>query len=106
MDMHILLSYCSFFAFKKLAFNYLRIHEHDLFDELEEAMKPGVMITPASIAEILISNCKDPETAILRVLAAVKAAKILNNRNEELQHSMGEDATFDARKRSASKKQV
>ena len=98
MDMHILLSYCSFSAFKKLAFNYLRIQEHELFDQLEEAMEPGVTITPASVAEILIRNRKDPKTAISLVLAAVKAAKIMNYQSGEFQHGIRENAKLDAHK--------
>eukprot|EP00250_Pteridium_aquilinum_P022844 c25794_g1_i1 orf=322-2274(-) len=79
MDMHILLSYCTFSAFKKLAFNYLGIKNHALYGELERAMEPGAKITPASIAEILISERKDPDEAIKLVITAVKAAEPLDS---------------------------
>ncbi|KAH7352951.1 hypothetical protein KP509_19G071600 [Ceratopteris richardii] len=71
MDMHILLSYCTFHAFKKLARNYLGIQEHPMYLELDEAMrKTSIQLTPAAIAEILISNQDSPDVAIREVLAA------------------------------------
>ncbi|KAH7352954.1 hypothetical protein KP509_19G071800 [Ceratopteris richardii] len=71
MDMHILLSYCTFQAFKKLARNYLGIQEHPMYLELDEAMrKTSIQFTPAAIAEILISNQDSPDVAIREVLAA------------------------------------
>ncbi|XLU65805.1 hypothetical protein S245_025014, partial [Arachis hypogaea] len=39
MDMHIHLSYCTFSAFKQLAFNYLRISHHNLFQEIEGLLR-------------------------------------------------------------------
>ncbi|GLJ26104.1 hypothetical protein SUGI_0500610 [Cryptomeria japonica] len=41
MDMHILLSFCTFPAFKSLAFNYLEIEDHPLFSVMEEKMACG-----------------------------------------------------------------
>ncbi|XP_059064298.1 AAA-ATPase At3g28610-like, partial [Cryptomeria japonica] len=38
MDMHILLSFCTFPVFKSLAFNYLQVEEHPLFAAVEEKM--------------------------------------------------------------------
>ncbi|KAH7352956.1 hypothetical protein KP509_19G071900 [Ceratopteris richardii] len=71
MDMHILLSYCSFHAFKKLARNYLSIQDHPMFPELEKIMtKTSFQVTPAAIAEMLISNQDNPDAAISEVLAA------------------------------------
>ncbi|KAL4366130.1 hypothetical protein AHAS_Ahas07G0175300 [Arachis hypogaea] len=49
MDMHIHLSYCTFSAFKQLAFNYLRISHHNLFQEIEGLLRE-VQVTPAEIA--------------------------------------------------------
>lgn len=92
MDMHILLSYCTFLAFKKLAFNYLGIQDHALYGELEKAMKPGVKITPASVAEILISKKKDPNTAIEQVVAAVSAAEKLDSRDNQVRGLGWEDS--------------
>ncbi|KAH7352958.1 hypothetical protein KP509_19G072100 [Ceratopteris richardii] len=71
MDMHILLSYCSFHAFKKLARNYLGIQDHPMFFELEKIMtKSSVQVTPAAIAAMLMSNQDNPDAAISEVLAA------------------------------------
>ncbi|KAI5073870.1 hypothetical protein GOP47_0011883 [Adiantum capillus-veneris] len=83
MDMHIHLSYCTFSVFKQLAVTYLGVKNHALYGELEEAMKPGVNVTPASIAEILISERKVPDEAIKQVLAAVKARQPLGVESEE-----------------------
>lgn len=83
MDMHILLSYCTFSVFKKLAFNYLGIKNHSLYEELEEAMRCEVKITPASVAEILLCARNDPDTAIQTVLAAVKAGETLGISEQE-----------------------
>ncbi|RDX91364.1 AAA-ATPase, partial [Mucuna pruriens] len=53
MDMHIHLSYCNFSAFQQLAFNYLRISQHKLFQQIEGLMGE-VQVTPAEIAGELI----------------------------------------------------
>ncbi|XP_027926270.1 AAA-ATPase At3g50940-like [Vigna unguiculata] len=53
MDMHIHLSYCSFSAFEQLAFNYLGISQHKLFDQIEGLLRE-VQVTPAEIAGELI----------------------------------------------------
>ncbi|KAI5073869.1 hypothetical protein GOP47_0011882 [Adiantum capillus-veneris] len=82
MDMHINLSYCTFSVFKKLAANYLGVKSHALYWELEEAMRPGVKITPASIAEILISKRKSPNEAIKQVLSAVRGGDRLDADDE------------------------
>ncbi|MCO5603517.1 hypothetical protein L7F22_057669 [Adiantum nelumboides] len=72
MDMHILLSYCSFPAFKKLASNYLGINDHPMYAELEDAITSTPhQITPAAMAEMLISNQSDPEAGFRQVLAAL-----------------------------------
>ncbi|KAK2986602.1 hypothetical protein RJ640_004358 [Escallonia rubra] len=39
MDMHIHMSYCTYSAFKQLAFNYLGISHHQLFDQIEELLR-------------------------------------------------------------------
>ncbi|MCO5568676.1 hypothetical protein L7F22_022375 [Adiantum nelumboides] len=83
MDMHIHLSYCTFSVFKKLASNYLGVKSHALYDELQEAMSRGVKITPASVAEILISEKKNPDEAIKQVLAAIKGGQALEAEDNE-----------------------
>jgi len=39
MDKHILLSFCTFEAFKILARNYLDIEDHELFPEIQDLME-------------------------------------------------------------------
>ncbi|MCO5554417.1 hypothetical protein L7F22_007947 [Adiantum nelumboides] len=72
MDMHILLSYCTFPAFKKLASSYLGIDNHPMYGELEDAIThTSHQITPAAIAEMFTSNQSDPDAAFRKVLAAL-----------------------------------
>ncbi|KAI3863013.1 hypothetical protein MKX03_023568 [Papaver bracteatum] len=60
MDKHILLSYCNMESFKVLAKNYLKLEEHELMKEVEELL--GLLeITPADVAECLMSYDEDPE---------------------------------------------
>ncbi|MED6148683.1 hypothetical protein PIB30_055217 [Stylosanthes scabra] len=49
MDMHINLSYCTFSTFQQLAFNYLGISHHSLFQEIE-GLLGQVQVTPAEVA--------------------------------------------------------
>ncbi|GLJ26063.1 hypothetical protein SUGI_0499990 [Cryptomeria japonica] len=49
MGIHILLSFCTFPAFKSLAFNYLEIEDHRLFSIVEEKMGCGAEMTPAKL---------------------------------------------------------
>ncbi|KDP38544.1 hypothetical protein JCGZ_04469 [Jatropha curcas] len=39
MDVHLHMSYCTFFGFKRLASNYLQIHEHPLLEEIEQLLE-------------------------------------------------------------------
>ncbi|KAE8687941.1 lipoxygenase 6, choloroplastic [Hibiscus syriacus] len=55
MDMHIHLSYCTPSGFRVLAWNYLCISDHDLFDEIDELMMQ-VEVTPAEVAEELMKS--------------------------------------------------
>ncbi|KAK1405086.1 Protein hyper-sensitivity-related 4 [Heracleum sosnowskyi] len=66
MDMHIHMSYCTFSAFKQLAFNYLRILHHSSFNQIEELLKKAD-ITPAEIAGELMKNT-DSNVAIRDLL--------------------------------------
>lgn len=71
MDMHILLSYCSFEAFKKMAFNYLGIQDHELYPAIENMMaQTPHKITPAVVAELLINNQSNAEAALKQIMAA------------------------------------
>ncbi|KAI5063612.1 hypothetical protein GOP47_0022159 [Adiantum capillus-veneris] len=85
MDMHILLSYCSFPAFKKLASNYLGIQDHPMYTELEDALtRAPHRITPAAMAEMLISNQSDPDAAFRQVMASCASPPAVANPLEVL----------------------
>eukprot|EP00250_Pteridium_aquilinum_P003947 c14207_g2_i1 orf=1-1317(+) len=72
MDMHILMSYCTFAAFKILALNYLGIEEHPLYEKVEAAMEHAQM-TPAEVSEILIRNRDKVNAAIEEVLSELNS---------------------------------
>ncbi|KAH9772708.1 protein HYPER-SENSITIVITY-RELATED 4 [Citrus sinensis] len=62
MDMHIHMSYLTPSGFKILAFNYLKIKSHSMFDEIEELIKE-VEVTPAEVAEELMKS-EDADVAL------------------------------------------
>lgn len=55
MDLHLHMSFCDFSGFKILAYNYLLIHEHPLFEEIEELLNK-VEATPAELAGELMKS--------------------------------------------------
>ncbi|KAM1434488.1 hypothetical protein ACFX2I_042563 [Malus domestica] len=55
MDLHIHMSYCTFGGFKTLAYNYLLIHEHTLFGEIEMLLDRA-QATPAEVAGELMTS--------------------------------------------------
>ncbi|XP_024974263.1 AAA-ATPase At5g17760-like [Cynara cardunculus var. scolymus] len=55
MDMHILMSYLTFDGFKTLAANYLNIHNHRYFSEIEKLIN-CTKVTPAEVAEELMKS--------------------------------------------------
>lgn len=71
MDMQIELSYCTFPSFRVLAYNYLLIQDHPLFEKIESAFV-GKTLTPAQIAELLIKNKSDVDIALGSVLSALE----------------------------------
>jgi chaperone BCS1 len=66
MDMHICLSYCTISAFKQLAFNYLEVGHHILFERIERLVEK-VEVTPAEVAEELM-KINDPEASLQGLL--------------------------------------
>ncbi|EEF44799.1 conserved hypothetical protein [Ricinus communis] len=66
MDMHIDMSYCTSQGFRVLAFNYLGIHDHELFKEIDGLMENN-KVTPASLAEVLMKS-GDADVALGEVL--------------------------------------
>lgn len=81
MDMHILLSYCTFSALKKMASNYLGIQQHWIYPELEDAMRAPHQITPAAMAELLISHRSDPDAALKQVIVAIRPCSTTTHEN-------------------------
>ncbi|KAI5057818.1 hypothetical protein GOP47_0027833 [Adiantum capillus-veneris] len=84
MDLHIFLSYCTFSAFKVLAANYLGVHEHDLYPNVEKAMQDS-RVTPAEVVELLLSNKESVQVALERVMAALSEAS--KSREDQLSSS-------------------
>lgn len=76
MDRHIEMSYCCFEAFKVLAKNYLDVDSHPLFDSIRELMEE-VKITPADVAENLISKSvdEDADACLENLIQVMRKAK-------------------------------
>ncbi|KAF3444733.1 hypothetical protein FNV43_RR14426 [Rhamnella rubrinervis] len=76
MDKHIELSYCCFEAFKVLAYNYLDIDSHHLFEKIKCLLEETDM-TPADVAENLMpkSVTEDAETCLKKLIEALELAK-------------------------------
>lgn len=62
MGMHICFYYCTISAFKQLAFNYLELRHHCLFEQIERLIEK-VEVTPAEVAEELM-KINDPEGSL------------------------------------------
>lgn len=76
MDMHILLSSCTFPAFKSLAYNYLQIEDHPLFPAVKESMRQiEAEMTPSEISEILIKHLDNPLKALNAVISALDESR-------------------------------
>ncbi|XP_022716426.1 protein HYPER-SENSITIVITY-RELATED 4-like [Durio zibethinus] len=58
MDMHIHMSYCNASVFKQLAFNYLGISNHGVFQQIERLLEE-VNVTPAEVAGELMKNTNE-----------------------------------------------
>lgn len=81
MDMRIELSYCCFEAFKLLAKNYLGIESHHLFPEIKDLLQE-CEITPADVAEYLISKSGDEDRCLMSLMKACERQKLNGNRVE------------------------
>ncbi|XP_031270324.1 AAA-ATPase At3g50940-like [Pistacia vera] len=84
MDVHVHMSYCTPFAFKILASNYLGTTQHPLFIEIEELIAE-TKVTPADIAEQLMKD-EDAEN-VLRGLI-----EFLENKRRENDESKASEA--------------
>lgn len=74
MDKHILLSFCTFRAFKTLARNYLDVESHELFPEIKCLMETAQM-TPADVTEYLLQMRDHPTCALQNLIEALSEAK-------------------------------
>jgi len=74
MDKHILLSFCTFEAFRILASNYLGIQDHELFPEIQDLMEAAQM-TPADVTEHLMKRSDNPTLALRNLFQALGEAK-------------------------------
>ncbi|XP_027342947.1 AAA-ATPase At3g50940-like [Abrus precatorius] len=91
MDMHFHLSYCTFSAFEQLAFNYLGISQHKLF-ELIEGLLREVNVTPAEIAGELTKSIDaiDPLQDLVKFLHDKKILGLAkNDHNVNENHEQG-----------------
>ncbi|GJX08870.1 AAA-ATPase-like protein [Tanacetum coccineum] len=86
MDVHIHMSYCTPSGFKLLASNYLRISQHNLYEEIEDLITK-VAITPAEVAEQLTQENEE---------AAAKARKqiMVARENEKKQQEDANGSTI------------
>ncbi|GLJ26048.1 hypothetical protein SUGI_0499780 [Cryptomeria japonica] len=82
MDLHILLSFCTFPAFKTLAKNYLKVENHELFSSVKERIESGAEMTPAEIIQLMANKEKDPHEALGAVICALDAR--LNKKEKTL----------------------
>lgn len=74
MDMHILMSFCTFRAFEILVMNYLGMEDHHLFAKVRDIIDDA-HITPAEVSEVLIRNREEPDTAMEKLLESLEIAK-------------------------------
>ncbi|CAN6273206.1 unnamed protein product [Urochloa humidicola] len=70
MDMHIHMCYCTTESFRILASNYHSINYHVTYPEIEELIKE-VMVTPAEVAEVLMSD--DTDVALQDLIDLLKS---------------------------------
>ncbi|KAI5064394.1 hypothetical protein GOP47_0021064 [Adiantum capillus-veneris] len=74
MDMHILMSYCTYAAFKILVMNYLDMDDHALLPKVEGIIEDA-HVTPAEVSEVLMRNRDDAERAMEELMVALEVAK-------------------------------
>lgn len=77
MDVHLHMSYCSFSGFKTLAYNYLQIQEHPLFEDIEDSLERAEA-TPAEIARELMKS-DNVDVALQGLIKFLQSKKEENN---------------------------
>ncbi|CAL1384159.1 unnamed protein product [Linum trigynum] len=71
VDVQVNMSYCTFTAFKTLAYNYLKETEHELFGEIKELLRK-VEATPAEVAGELLKS-KNVDVALHGVVKLLRS---------------------------------
>ncbi|KAL5713192.1 hypothetical protein ACHQM5_015294 [Ranunculus cassubicifolius] len=89
MDKHILMSYCTPCGFKVLAYNYLQVQSHPMFQEVESLLSE-VNATPAEIAEELMKS-DDPKTSLQGIIDFLQNKK-MNTDNTTAEEINKDDA--------------
>ncbi|KAL2898413.1 hypothetical protein RDABS01_040195, partial [Bienertia sinuspersici] len=76
MDVHIELSYCSYEAFKVLAWNYLDVESHPLFERIKRLLEETKM-TPADVGENLMPKLLelDVDASLENLVRALEKAR-------------------------------
>ncbi|KAL2898402.1 AAA-ATPase ASD mitochondrial [Bienertia sinuspersici] len=76
MDVHIELSYCSYEAFKVLAWNYLDVESHPLFERIKRLLEETKM-TPADVGENLMPKLLelDVDACLENLVRALEKAR-------------------------------
>ncbi|CAI9098313.1 OLC1v1034935C1 [Oldenlandia corymbosa var. corymbosa] len=84
MDMHIVMSYCRFEAFKLLAKNYLNIDHHPLFERIGVLLEE-VDMTPGDIAEKFDAQTPWRQRSLVTALEDAKEAATLKAQEQKEQ---------------------
>ena len=83
MDMHVCMSYCTMYGFKKLASTYLDFNgNHQLYEQIEPLLG-NLEVTPAEIAEEL-SRSEVPDVAFRGVVEYLENKKKNEEKKNEL----------------------
>ncbi|KAL2906701.1 Protein HYPER-SENSITIVITY-RELATED 4 [Bienertia sinuspersici] len=81
MDLHIHMSYCTPCGFNLLAYNYLGIKHHELFNNIERLIEEA-QVTPAEVAEQLMRQ-NGPDSALTGLVEFLELKKVTNAKAEE-----------------------
>lgn len=89
MDVHVHMSYCTPDGFRILASNYLGINDHELFGEIEEAIRT-TEVTPAEVAEQLMRS-EDVDGLLKEVVRFLEVKKRENEEAKAKKSQEGEE---------------
>ncbi|GLT82774.1 hypothetical protein SLE2022_011160 [Rubroshorea leprosula] len=92
MDVHVHMSYCTPCGFRALAANYMGIEDHELFGEIEEAIRT-TEVTPAEVAEQLMRNDDDLDALLSGLIQFLKVKKRENEEAKAKKNSAQQEST-------------